>query len=232
MNFKLLAVACSALGLIAGAANAGVISTQTTPAGALALFGAADSLTFDSVAAGTYSTLTQGLLTFTSDTHALHVDGAYIGQYNNFGVNSVHSCYCSDSFSQLYFTFSQTVEGFGFFWGASDNEWTLTGYDAANAVVASFALPTTKFSNAGDFVGIFGAGMTHATLAGPSSDYVFVDNVTFGKTYNGPGGSGEGGGTSVGGVPEPATWALMILGFGAVGLNLRSARRRQGLLTA
>lgn len=224
MTFKLLAVACTALGLVATAAHAGSISTQTTPAGALALFGASDSLTFDSVAAGTYSTLTQGLLTFTSDSQAFHVDGDYNGSYNTFGGKSVHSCYCNDSFSELYFTFSQPVEGFGFFWGASDNQWTLTGYDAANAVVASFALPITHSSNAGDFVGIFAQGMTHATLAGPSSDYVFVDNVTFGKTYNGPGGSGsEGGGGT--GVPEPATWAMMILGFGAVGLSLRGARR-------
>ncbi|HEY2835785.1 MAG TPA: PEPxxWA-CTERM sorting domain-containing protein [Rhizomicrobium sp.] len=33
---------------------------------------------------------------------------------------------------------------------------------------------------------------------------------------------------AVGGVPEPATWALFILGFGFVGGMLRSARTRQG----
>jgi hypothetical protein len=31
-------------------------------------------------------------------------------------------------------------------------------------------------------------------------------------------------------VPEPATWAMMLLGFGAVGFSLRSARRQQHLL--
>jgi PEP-CTERM motif len=39
-------------------------------------------------------------------------------------------------------------------------------------------------------------------------------------------GTGTGGG-----VPEPATWAMMILGMGGVGAALRS-RRRQGLATA
>jgi hypothetical protein len=34
-----------------------------------------------------------------------------------------------------------------------------------------------------------------------------------------------------GGVPEPATWALMLLGFGGLGAALRSARRRQALAT-
>ncbi|MBJ7413077.1 MAG: PEP-CTERM sorting domain-containing protein [Phenylobacterium sp.] len=37
-------------------------------------------------------------------------------------------------------------------------------------------------------------------------------------------------GSSVGGVPEPATWAMMIMGFGGIGATLR--RRRQTLATA
>lgn len=36
-------------------------------------------------------------------------------------------------------------------------------------------------------------------------------------------------GGAVGGVPEPATWAMMLLGFGAVGLAVRRARRRSGI---
>ena len=218
MKFHHLAGAVAALSLAAGAASAGTIVTQTTPAGALALFGAVASLTFVAVAPGTYSSLTQGILTFTSNSGALHVDGDFNGSYNTFGGQSVHSCYCGDSFGQLYFTFSTAIEGFGFFWGASDSQWTLTAYNAADAVVESFALPITGPSNAVDFVGIFGAGITHATLSGDAGDYVFVDNVTFGETYVGPGGGG-------GAVPEPASWALMILGFGAVGATLRSQRR-------
>jgi hypothetical protein len=31
---------------------------------------------------------------------------------------------------------------------------------------------------------------------------------------------------ALGGVPEPATWAMMILGMGAVGFSMRSAKRR------
>ena len=34
------------------------------------------------------------------------------------------------------------------------------------------------------------------------------------------------------GVPEPSTWALMIMGFGLVGAGMRSARRRGTLATA
>ena len=31
-------------------------------------------------------------------------------------------------------------------------------------------------------------------------------------------------------VPEPGTWAMMLLGFGAIGFSMRSRRRRSGLL--
>jgi hypothetical protein len=34
--------------------------------------------------------------------------------------------------------------------------------------------------------------------------------------------TGSGG---VGAVPEPTTWAMMLLGFGAIGASLRTARR-------
>ena len=192
-------------------AQASTLYVQTTPAGAQSYFSPADTLDFDGVAPGVYSSLTQGVLTFTSDSGALHVDGDYIGQYNNFGKNSVHSCYCGDSFSELRFAFSQALEGFGFFWGASDNQWTLTAYDASNNVLETFMLPITHASNAGDFVAIYGKGITRATLSGPRSDYVFVDNVTFGARYVGPGAA----------VPEPASWAFMIAGFGLVGSALR-----------
>ena len=86
------------------------------------------------------------------------------------------------------------MAGFGFFWGASDDQWTLTAYDASNNVVAT-ALPNiTGPSNAGDFIGLTGAGMVRATLTGPSSDYIFVDDVTFGTVLSDTGITDSGGG--------------------------------------
>lgn len=47
---------------------------------------------------------------------------------------------------------------------------------------------------------------------------------SFGAVSTGSFEAAIGGGGGQGGVPEPASWALMILGFGAVGLTLRRRR--------
>ena len=44
--------------------------------------------------------------------------------------------------------------------------------------------------------------------------------------------TGNIGATLIGGVPEPSTWAMFILGFGFVGTMLRAARTRQKVTAA
>lgn len=67
----------------------------------------------------------------------------------------------------------------------------------------------------------------NAILSQHTADVAFSDNLdNIGDTSR----SGPGAWTvirpaTVGGVPEPATWSLMILGFGALGATLR--RRRE-----
>jgi hypothetical protein len=177
-SHALLAVLATASFLIGGSANASTIYVQTTPAGAAALapFASGSVIDFDSLTPGTYASLTQGNVTITPDT-TLYIDGAYIGQYNTFGVNSLHNGYSGDSFGQLTFSLNQPVKALGFFWGASDSQWTLNGYDSSNTLIESYDLPITHGSNAGDFVGIVASGMVRATLIGPSGDYIFLDNV-------------------------------------------------------
>uniref|UniRef100_UPI0035CC30BF PEPxxWA-CTERM sorting domain-containing protein n=1 Tax=uncultured Sphingomonas sp. TaxID=158754 RepID=UPI0035CC30BF len=43
----------------------------------------------------------------------------------------------------------------------------------------------------------------------------------------GTGGGGTGGGPPIAAVPEPATWAIMVLGFGFAGIAARRARRKR-----
>jgi hypothetical protein len=198
-----------------GSASASTLYVQTTPAGAAALFPGQPVITFDSAAPGTYSSYTSDGVTFTSDSGAMHIDNAYIGVYNTFGVNSLHNCYCSDSFGTLNMAFSSPVSGVGFFWGASDNQWTLSVYNSSDTLIESFLLPITHASNAGDFVGIKDPGIAFAVLSGPSSDYIFVDNVTGVST-----------------IPEASTWAMLMLGFAALGFaGYRRAKTAPTVLT-
>lgn len=59
---------------------------------------------------------------------------------------------------------------------------------------------------------------------------VFAQNGTYGTvtTYNPATLRVSGAADPVGAVPEPATWALLILGFGLIGGTMRSARRDRG----
>jgi hypothetical protein len=67
----------------------------------------------------------------------------------------------------------------------------------------------------GTFELTFAGGTSSATLGG------FVDRYASLSQLGGI--SGEG--TPVGGVPEPATWAMMLLGFGGIGMAMRRSRR-------
>lgn len=59
----------------------------------------------------------------------------------------------------------------------------------------------------------YGGLVDQVNVLSPRPDYFVMDDVTY----------SVGGG---GAVPEPASWALMILGFGAVGATLRGRRLR------
>jgi hypothetical protein len=77
-------------------------------------------------------------------------------------------------------------------------------------------------------------------LTSPSADNPIVDAVSYecqgsfscyvpsgGTTRYLTGGVEEDFATAVGGVPEPATWAMLLIGFFGVGTALRLARRKQ-----
>lgn len=102
-------------------------------------------------------------------------------------------------------------------------------YDGLNGtgnVLASLALPATSFANcngdpngqacAWDSIGVTFAGTAKSVDFGGSANQVAFDNITIGSEI-------VGGGA----VPEPATWAMMIGGFGAAGAALR--RRKLAL---
>jgi hypothetical protein len=70
---------------------------------------------------------------------------------------------------------------------------------------------------AGSFVA--GISVGHGSSAGPNY-HAFADDVTFSTTH----GSTTFNFETAGAVPEPASWALMIGGFGLVGASMRRRR--------
>lgn len=103
--------------------------------------------------------------------------------------------------------------GFSFFYAAG-LAGSVTVYDGLNAtgnVLASLTLdPTNNPYYDWTAIGVSFAGIAHSVDFGGSANYVAFDNITLGSDT-------PGGGT----VPEPATWALMIGGFGMVGGAMR-----------
>ena len=61
-------------------------------------------------------------------------------------------------------------------------------------------------------IGVSFAGIAKSIDFGGGANFVAYDDVTFGSA-------------TAGGVPEPATWAMMLLGFGVIGGAMRHRRR-------
>ncbi|MBL8590453.1 MAG: PEP-CTERM sorting domain-containing protein [Methylobacteriaceae bacterium] len=172
---------------------------------------AGGQIDFESLPLGSTNSLTVGGVTFsTSGGEALYIDNTYAGAYNTIG-KSLQNTYNSNAFGTLNISFATAVAAFAFNYGAADTVWTLDAYDASNTLLGSFNLAPTFGGNAGTFYGVAsnGALIASAVLRGDRNDYIFVDNFT--------------GGISSG-VPEPSTWAMMLIGF--AGLGLLSQRRR------
>ncbi len=210
--FFAAAVVCGVTGV--GEANAATFAVQTTPGQVAAVTGltGGSTVSFDDLAVGQHGSISGGGVTITSGGGRLYVSDDYAGAYNTFGQSLTNNGYMIGDFT---FDFATPVNGFGFFFGASDDPWTLRAYDAANNLLDTLIISPVNGSNAGDFFGILANGVTRATLTGPGSDHIFLDNFT------------TGGAGPISAVPEPATWAMMIAGFGLAGAAIRGNRRRE-----
>jgi hypothetical protein len=201
--------AAIASGLVLGsAAHAATIVTTTTRDNVEAATGLSGGplISFDDLASGAFSSITDNGVTFTTSAGSLSVDSQFAGQFNTLGKSLK-----SVSHKEIHFDFAEPITGFGFFFGASDLVWTLKAYGAGDKLLETLDIAPTRTSNAGNFYGVIAGGITRATLTAASADYVAIDDF---RTSTAPI-------VAPGGVPEPASWALMILGFGAAGALLR-----------
>ncbi|HEU4968924.1 PEPxxWA-CTERM sorting domain-containing protein [Sphingomonas sp.] len=112
--------------------------------------------------------------------------------------------------SQLGFFMNYAAPPFG-------DDPTIWALDALGNPFASFDLATlAPISTPG--------GFNEFEFRGISSDSADIYGLRFGGSYILV--TGTANGEVIGGVPEPATWAMFLLGFGAIGFTMR--RRRAG----
>lgn len=107
---------------------------------------------------------------------------------------------------------------------SSSGDFVFGGFDlaasngVANYVIAGFLNGASVFAFAGSYEGGF------STIGSTSTG--LVDKVSFLVTASGTSANIDNIVASVAAVPEPATWTMMLIGFGAVGAAMRSQRRR------
>jgi hypothetical protein len=208
MKSRCLLVCAALLLVLTSDGRAGLITSAGDPS-----LAGSTVITFESVNPQSFTSLTIGGVQFSVPAGQLgFISGAYGGNYNTTG-QSLQNTYDPQAFTSLTITFPGTVNAFGFNWGASDSQWTLTALDTGNHVLDSHVLPVTYGSNAGDFVGLSAPGIAKVTLTlpAPNTDYVFIDNLHF-------------AGAHIRALPEPASLALFAAGLVGV---LGTARRRR-----
>jgi hypothetical protein len=136
-------------------------------------------ITFSTVTPGNYPSLTVSGVTFSGPT-GVTVENLYAGQYNSTG-NYLNNNNGTNSLLTL--TFAAPMAAFGFNYGASDDPWTLSAYDAGNNLIASTTVAPIGGSASGEFIGIASPtpNIAYATFKDDGGiwfpDWILIDNV-------------------------------------------------------
>ena len=140
-----------------------------------------------------------GLVTFADDfSRILDVDGILYG-YGYFGRTGASYTYNATRSSVISWVWN----------GGSD-------YAAGASIYGTYLMSGTNTGNYGSFIQ-FGYDFSNAPNLNFTSTGSFPNTVNNTVAFT--------GGGIVGGVPEPATWLLFILGFAGIGIMLRREQR-------
>jgi hypothetical protein len=130
---------------------------------------------------------------------------------------------------------SQAVNYFGIWGSALDGQNTVELYNNAT-LLGSYALQALLQASPGYSSTYLGNPFNGGDTSENFAFFNFTSDTAFNKVrlVQNSGGGFEFDNLTIGPVsaaPEPGTWAMLLIGFGAVGAAMRSGRRRAGYLT-
>lgn len=230
-NFRLSVILAALAAMVATPALALVNVTVSAPGSANA------SITGYDLAVNNLNNATNGLASFgftgssITATTTGFVNIAAANVYGGAGGTGSYGSISGDAVFQL----SSGVNYFGLWGSALDGNNTVELYNGAT-LIGSYALQSTLASltnsNSAYYGNPFGGGNSGEAYA----FFNFVSDSAFNRIrllQNGGGGFEFDnltiGTASVSAAPEPTTWAMMLIGFGAIGWSLR---RRAAPLSA
>jgi hypothetical protein len=157
------------------------------------------TITFDEVALSQYTPVTNQFAAFGVSFSPAMYYSPQTGYPNIVGndVGSWDASAAAQLSVTLAFTNPQTAAAFALV--SNDTSYTLTAL-LGGSIVESFS--TSVGATANDFYGFSGIAFDSIRVTSNGNDFFLIDNVQFG---------------AVSAVPEPSTWAMLILGFAGVG---------------
>ncbi len=223
---------CFLLGVIA-AATAGVstadaaVTVSSTPYDLVAPSGLGTVVDFDHALPAGFTLTGSGYLIQSGDNNLGAAPAA-----GPTDATDDHSAYLSVYGGWARLMGDTGFHSLSFFWGSMDSYNSLDLLDASGNVFTTFLSSDIPAGGNGDQLG----SATNQRVAITSTDAIYgvqlrstapafeADNFFF---------AGRGGNEiNSGAVPEPASWALMLMGFGAIGGAVRSQRRTLSFATA
>lgn len=126
---------------------------------------------------GSYSQIVIDGVTFTGTEGIgdLRISSEYSGMY---GMTGTHLDNNQGNIITMRVDFSSTTDIFGFRWGAHNDPWTLTAYDASNQVLESRVLPLVD--NLTSFYGLATPGIKYFTITQLASyDWILFDDLYY-----------------------------------------------------
>ena len=201
-----------ALTLFAGSASAAPTAYTSDAAWTAAAPGALTLQSFEVAPTGSATSLNFGNVNFNC-TGSTYCPG-FFGRSTIFATDGAFSVFFATP-DTATFIFNSAITAFGVdVIGLGDvgvTDFFITNGSGSLALQSNYSVPGGTVTFAGL---IDSAGFTQITFSGTrADDGIYFDRLRFGGT---PGGV----------VPEPATWAMMIIGFGAAGSMIR---RRKAL---